>query len=243
MVIHGLLECSRLAEWGKLLGLLSMLEWVTLSLPARFAPHWCTHPGSPGCSQCRAPWQQNVSATTASTWPLDVQKTLEWRRDEIIFLSPVIYLQFWWKNHWPRGLLENALFDDLGHLRSYTYMQTLSHTWDSIRPMHCPLKVQGLLCIQIWEPWLACNLNQGFCIDTLTMFHTHGECIDSVEQHWASTLIPCQFVTRDSHQNLIITYNCKWKNVLNTLHALYSSHCVTSYPSGATCGWYAMVRV
>ena len=175
MVIHGLLECSRLAEWGKLLGLLSMLEWVTLSLPACFAPHWCTHPGSPGCSQRRAPWQQNVSATTASTWPLDVQKTLEWRRDEIIFLSPVIYLQFWWKNHWPRGLLKNALLDDLGHLRSYTHMQTLSHTWDSIRPTHCPLKVQGLLCIQIWEPWLACNLNQGFCNDTLTMFHTNME--------------------------------------------------------------------
>jgi len=33
----------------------------------------------------RAPWQQNMSATTASTLPLDVEKTLKWRGAKIIF--------------------------------------------------------------------------------------------------------------------------------------------------------------
>jgi len=27
-----------------------------LSLPVGFAPHWCTHPGSPGCSQRGPQW-------------------------------------------------------------------------------------------------------------------------------------------------------------------------------------------
>jgi len=33
----------------------------------------------------RATWQQNVSATTASTLPFDVEKTRKWRGAKIIF--------------------------------------------------------------------------------------------------------------------------------------------------------------
>jgi len=43
----------------------------------------------------RAPRQQNVSATTASTLPLDVEKTLKWRGAKIIFsagFSPQLYI-------------------------------------------------------------------------------------------------------------------------------------------------------
>ena len=46
-------------------------------------------------------------------------------------------------------------------------------------------------------------------------------CIDTVEQAWARTLIPCQFSTRVPHQHF--SSNCQWKSIL---FMLYNSHCV-----------------